>query len=163
MKNKIILVIIGIVIVVGGVYAWSYSAKNNASNTSKIKNELGGDNIITVFKSLTCSCCAEYISYLKKEGFEVKVENTDNMLAIKEKYNVPSDAESCHTSVIGNYVVEGHVPFVAIKKLLTEKPTLDGIALPGMIPGSPGMSGPARTDLKVVGISKGQITDFIAF
>ncbi|MDO8436207.1 MAG: DUF411 domain-containing protein [bacterium] len=179
MQKKIILIIVGLVIIGGVFYVSSSLLKNNTANISNIKNELGGDNKITVFKSPTCSCCADYIKYLKKEGFDVKVENVNNMLSIKEKYQVPTELESCHTSIIratakdeegdlssspvGNYFVEGHVPIEVIKKLLTEKPALDGIALPGMPSGAPGMSGPKTGEFKIYGISKGEITEFTTF
>ena len=160
MNKNIIILIIGLVFLGGVFYVWSSIAKNNTAN---ISNGLGKDNKITVFKSPTCGCCGDYINYLKKEGFDVKVENVNNMLSVKEKYQVPTELESCHTSVAGNYFIEGHVPVEVIKKLLTEKPALDGIALPGMPSGSPGMSGPKTGEFKIYGISKGEITEFTTF
>ncbi|MEK9186202.1 MAG: DUF411 domain-containing protein, partial [Patescibacteria group bacterium] len=80
---------------------------------------------ITVFKSPTCDCCGEYISYLKDEGFKVAVQNVQNRSEIKEKYGIPAEMESCHTAVMGNYFIEGHVPVSAINKLITEKPVID--------------------------------------
>ena len=160
MNKKIILLIIGLVFLGGVFYVWSSIAKNNTAN---ISNGLGKDNKITVFKSLTCGCCGGYVDYLKKEGLDVKVENTNDMLSIKEKYQIPSEVESCHTSSIGGYFVEGHVPIEVIKKLLTEKPALDGIALPGMPMGSPGMGGNKMGEFKIYGISKGEITEFTTF
>ena len=160
MNKNIIILIIGLVFLGGVFYIWSSTDKNNTAN---ISNGLGEDNKITVFKSPTCGCCGTYISYLKKEGFDVKVENVNNMLSIKEKYQIPTELESCHTSAVGNYFIEGHIPVEVIKKLLTEKPTLDGIALPGMPSGSPGMSGPKTGEFKIYGISKGEITEFTNF
>ncbi len=80
------------------------------------------------------------MKYLQDQGFDVKVVNTDDT-SIKAQEGVPKDLRSCHTSVIGDYFVEGHVPVEAIRKLLAEKPAIKGIALPGMPAGAPGMGG----------------------
>ncbi|PIR78701.1 MAG: CopG family transcriptional regulator [Candidatus Magasanikbacteria bacterium CG10_big_fil_rev_8_21_14_0_10_36_16] len=96
---------------------------------------------ITVYKSQTCGCCGVYITYLRNRGFDVNVETMDDMDAIKKKYDIPKDKQSCHTSIIDDYVVEGHVPLEAINKMLDKKPTINGIALPDMPAGSPGMPG----------------------
>jgi hypothetical protein len=66
----------------------------------------------------------------------------DDVTPIKERLGVPDDLWSCHTAMVGGYVVEGHVPLVAVRRLLAKKPAVTGIALPGMLEGSPGMSGP---------------------
>ena len=96
---------------------------------------------VIVYKSASCGCCANYISLLEQEGYEVETIITSNMSSIKEKYNIPNNMEACHTSIFGDYVVEGHVPFAAINKLLREEPDIRGISLAGMPLGSPGMSG----------------------
>jgi hypothetical protein len=61
------------------------------------------------------------------------------MMAVKKRLGVPDDAASCHTTKVGNYVVEGHVPAADIKRLLAQKPKARGIAVAGMPMGSPGM------------------------
>lgn len=96
---------------------------------------------ITVYKTSTCGCCNNYVSYLKREGFEVEAVDVNNMNSIKAEYKIPHGLGSCHTSIIGDYVVEGHVPAESITKLLEEKPDIAGIALSGMPSGSPGMPG----------------------
>jgi len=95
-----------------------------------------------VYRSPTCSCCEAWIAYLKSKGFDTTVIATDDIAAVKDKMHVPADMQSCHTAVIGGYVVEGHVPAEAIAKLLAERPNVVGIAAPGMPDGSPGMPGP---------------------
>ena len=109
---------------------------------------------ITVFYSPTCSCCKEYIPYLRKQGFSVEAKSTADMLSIKEQYQIPSEIESCHTAIIGDYFVEGHMPIEAIKKLLEEKPDILGIALPGMPQGSPGMGGIKKASFQIYGLSR---------
>ncbi len=94
---------------------------------------------ITVFRSPTCGCCGQWIEHAKAAGFQVKDEVTEDMDAIKQRYGVPQSLISCHTTVVGDYVVEGHIPAEDVQKLLTEKPDIAGIAVPGMPIGSPGM------------------------
>ena len=96
---------------------------------------------ITVYKSPTCGCCVGYISELEKQGFKVNAIITEGMNSIKEKYNIPREMQSCHTSIIGGYFIEGHIPIEVVNKLLEEKPEIDGIALPDMPSGTPGMPG----------------------
>ncbi len=94
---------------------------------------------ITVFRSPTCSCCGQWIAHAEAAGFQVKDEITEDMSAIKQQYGVPDSLTSCHTTVVGDYVIEGHVPAEDVKRLLAEKPDIAGIAVPGMPVGSPGM------------------------
>lgn len=94
---------------------------------------------ITVFRSPTCGCCGQWIEHARAAGFQVKDEVTEDMEAIKQQYGVPQSLTSCHTTVVGDYVVEGHVPAEDVQKLLIEKPDVAGIAVPGMPIGSPGM------------------------
>lgn len=95
----------------------------------------------TVYKSPYCGCCEGYIARLGKAGVEVTVKNVEKLEIVKRMTGVPEQLESCHTMTIGGYVVEGHVPLAAVKRLLAERPDIHGIALPGMPQGSPGMGG----------------------
>jgi len=54
---------------------------------------------------------------------------------------VPDDLAACHTAELSGYVVEGHIPAAALKRLLAEKPKAAGLAVSGMPVGSPGMEG----------------------
>jgi hypothetical protein len=96
---------------------------------------------IEVFKTPSCGCCYGYVLFLEEEKFAVKQTDMRNLHSVKKKYNIPLEMQSCHTSVLGKYFIEGHVPLEAIKKLLKEQPDIDGIALPGMPIGTPGMPG----------------------
>lgn len=96
---------------------------------------------VTVYKSSTCGCCRLYVGYLEQMGYEVNVEDTENMDEVKARYDIPEDKRSCHTTVIDDYFVEGHIPIEAVKKMMTDKPAIKGIAMPGMPSGSPGMPG----------------------
>ena len=98
--------------------------------------------LATVYRSPSCGCCEDWVTYLKANGFDATVISTDDVDALKDKMHIPADMQSCHTALIGGYVVEGHAPVEAIAKLLADKPDVIGIAAPGMPQGSPGMSGP---------------------
>ncbi len=83
------------------------------------------------------------------------------MSSIKKKYQIPHNMEGCHTGVIGDYFVEGHVPVEAIEELLAEKPAIGGIALPGMPSGSPGMPGQKTEAFKIYALSDGTASEFM--
>ncbi len=97
----------------------------------------------TLYKNPQCGCCEQYANYLRRNGFTVKVVPTHNLSLIRRQagVNVPERLEGCHTTFIDKYVVEGHVPVQTLDKLLTERPAIRGISLPGMPAGSPGMTG----------------------
>jgi hypothetical protein len=107
----------------------------------------------TLYKNPDCACCEKYADYLRSNGFAITVIEARNMTPIKRKYGVSEDLEGCHTTVIGDYVVEGHVPVAAMKRLLKEKPAIKGISLPGMPEGSPGMSGVKEGPFEILAIT----------
>ncbi len=97
---------------------------------------------ITVYKSATCGCCNGWVDHLEQAGYAVETEDRNDMLAVKEQLGVARELGSCHTAVIEGYVIEGHVPGDVIARLLSERPDIAGLAVPGMPIGSPGMEGP---------------------
>jgi hypothetical protein len=97
--------------------------------------------VVTVYKDPGCECCARWVKHLTTNGFSVKVLNTSNVDEIKRTVGVPTALYSCHTGVVGRYVVEGHVPADLIRKIIAEKSPALGLAVPGMVTGSPGMEG----------------------
>lgn len=99
----------------------------------------GSDATLVVYKSPTCGCCVSWAEYMEESGFDVEVRDVEDMAAIKAKYGVGRNVSSCHTAVIGDYVIEGHVPAEDVTRLLAERPVVLGIAVPGMPTGSPGM------------------------
>lgn len=94
---------------------------------------------VKVWKSPTCGCCGKWAQHLRDNGFTVKEINTPSMAAIKRSVGIGPKLASCHTAIVGDYVIEGHVPAQDIKRLLSEKRTITGLAVPGMPLGSPGM------------------------
>jgi hypothetical protein len=107
-------------------------------------HELAGESI-TVYKSPTCGCCTKWVDHLRKHGFKVTTHDTDDMASVKKSLGVPDSLGSCHTAVVGKYLIEGHVPATDIRALLKKKPKVSGLAVPGMPSGSPGMEN-GRTD-----------------
>jgi hypothetical protein len=96
---------------------------------------------VDVFKSATCGCCAKWVDHMRKAGFTVHVTDLDEaeLQKIKARYGVPESAKSCHTARVAGFTVEGHVPASEVKRLLSQKPQVAGLAVPGMPLGSPGM------------------------
>ena len=95
---------------------------------------------VDIYSSPFCGCCIKWGDYLQNNGYKVTHHKNDDFMAIKEKYKIAPQNQSCHTGVIEGYAVEGHVPLSAINWLLENKPKdVVGISTPGMPIGSPGM------------------------
>jgi hypothetical protein len=94
---------------------------------------------LVVTKDPTCGCCSGWVDHVRSQGFYVEVVETSQLNRIKARLAVPTNLYSCHTGEVGGYVVEGHVPASAIKRLVSERPQIVGVAVPGMPVGSPGM------------------------
>ncbi|HVL56509.1 MAG TPA: DUF411 domain-containing protein [Burkholderiaceae bacterium] len=108
-----------------------------------------------LYKTPQCGCCDEYANYLRDNGFDVTVEPTNELAQISQQAGVPEELEGCHTMLLQDYVVSGHVPVDIVHKLLAERPPIAGITLPGMPSGSPGMSGPKTESFKIYAIPQG--------
>lgn len=114
--------------------AWAGAVWTAAQSTAKPQ--------MTVYKSVTCGCCKNWVEHMKANGFDVKSIDVDDIDKVKLDNGVPASAESCHTGLVNGYIVEGHVPADAVMKMLKEKPAIAGIAVPGMPIGAPGMEMP---------------------
>jgi hypothetical protein len=114
----------------------------------------GAGEHVTVYRVASCGCCSKWVDHLKGAGFSVTdivVENRDDSPARKR---VPKELQSCHTATVGKYVVEGHVPADVIKDLLRQQPDVEGIAVPGMPAGSPGMESPNPQPYEIIAFDK---------
>jgi hypothetical protein len=152
--NKIILVIAFLVVAISGYYiTFRNTPDSKGSSETRVK--------ATVYKSPTCSCCLGHAGYLKGEGFEVDNVVVDDIESIKDEYDIPYNMRSCHTTIIGDYFIEGHMPIEAVNKLLTEKPDIDGISLPDMPAGSPGMPGIKREEFIIYSLTDGNSEEFM--
>ncbi len=110
---------------------------------------------VTLYKDPQCGCCEGYADYLRSNGFEVSIVPTHDLPLLDDKYGIPTDLQPCHLSLIGGYVVGGHVPIKVVNRLLSEKPNITGITLAGMPLGSPGMNGEKTEPFKIYEIAKG--------
>jgi hypothetical protein len=110
---------------------------------------------VTLYKNPQCPCCEGHAAYLNKNGFSVDIVETDDLLAMFREAQVPSRLEGCHLIKMDGYVVIGHVPMEAIRKLLTERPKIIGLSIPGMPVGLPGMEGPRSGPIAVYEIAPG--------
>lgn len=111
---------------------------------------------ITVYKSPTCGCCKEWVTYLEEEGFKVTAIDSSDVDAIKVKYGLPDpELKSCHTAIVDDYIVEGHVPASDIQRLLKTRPTnIKGLSAPGMPMMSPGMASRTPKDYAVLSFTE---------
>jgi hypothetical protein len=116
---------------------------------------------VTVYKDASCGCCKKWIEHMQASGFTVDAHDSADMDAVKDHYGVPSGVRSCHTALVGSYVVEGHVPASDIDRMLKEQPKAAGLAVPGMVTGSPGMEGSVSKPYAVLAFQKtGATTTF---
>lgn len=100
--------------------------------------------VMKVFKTPTCGCCKGWVAHLEEAGFEVEVEDLNDLTPVKDRMGVPTELRSCHTAEIDGLVIEGHVPAETIRQVMADRGNLAGIAVPGMPIGSPGMEMPGR-------------------
>lgn len=131
-----------------GVRGGGDSADAGAGNAALASSADSG--AVVVYKSPACGCCGDWVDHLRTNGFEVRVEDRDDLRPVKAELGVPSDLAACHTAVVDGYVVEGHVPAADVRRLLEERPDVAGVAVPGMPVGSPGMEGPREERYSVV-------------
>jgi hypothetical protein len=122
-----------------GLLAALPAARSPSSNTAP-------PDTITVFKSPTCGCCADWVDHIREHGFAVIVRDMADVTPVKNASGVPQALRSCHTAKGAGYVFEGHVPADLMARVLRERPTVRGLAVPGMPVGSPGMEAGGRKD-----------------
>lgn len=158
--SKITITSIAIASILGGAYYLSstpgtnnaISVSNNSVTTpdttkatlvstwdKETEPNYSGTKEITVYRSPNCGCCGGWVEHARKHGFKVEDIITDDLEAVKQKYNLPPELAACHTTIVDGYVMEGHIPVDDIKRFLTEKPEFVGLAVPGMPIGTPGM------------------------
>ncbi|WP_149536703.1 DUF411 domain-containing protein [Siccirubricoccus phaeus] len=118
---------------------------------------------VTLHKSPQCGCCEDYAAYLRRNGFAVDVRPTHDLATLSREAGIPEELDGCHIAVVEGYVVGGHVPVEAIRRLLAERPPLRAITLPGMPLGSPGMGGRKQEPFTIRAVAKdGSISVYMA-
>lgn len=118
--------------------------------------------LATLFKNPQCTCCEGYAQYLRANGYEVRVVSTHDLPMIQQRQGVPAGLEGCHTTLIAGYFIDGHVPISTFNRLLEQRPVLNGITLPGMPTGSPGMGGPKTGPFTIQAVAPGGRTSVYA-
>lgn len=111
--------------------------------------------LATLFKNPQCGCCEGYADYLRSNGYQVKVIPSNDLPLIQHRQGVPAGLEGCHETLIGGYFIDGHVAIKDVNRLLAERPNINGITLPGMPMGTPGMGGQKMGPLKIYAVAKG--------
>ena len=111
---------------------------NAQESTAKNQGNIDIPKVIS-YRSASCCCCKKWVNHLRDNGLEVIDNIVEDVSVTKKQYQIPNNLRSCHSAQIANYTIEGHVPIQSINKLFKEKPSISGIAVPGMPHGSPGM------------------------
>lgn len=112
-------------------------------------------NLVTVYRVKTCGCCGKWVEHLKQAGFKVSDRIVDEVARVDGRNRVPEPLRTCHVAFLGPYAIEGHVPADVIKDLLKRKPRgVDGLAVPGMPLGSPGMESPFPQHYEILAFDK---------
>lgn len=117
---------------------------------------------VQVFKLPTCGCCRTWVKYLEASGFPVKATDTMELITIRAEHGVPPKLAGCHTALVSGYVIEGHVSVAEIERLLTERPAIKGLVVPGMPQGAPGMEGIASERYEVLALHNDGTTSVYA-
>ena len=125
------------------------------AHLTTLDSSLANQHEMVVYKSATCGCCKEWISYIERAGFSVSAIDTDELDAVKTKHGLTDPSlKSCHTAIVDGYVIEGHVPVNDIERLLAERPAIVGLTAPGMPMMSPGMASETPKDYDVLAFDK---------
>lgn len=135
-KNQLYLLIIIALIGVLGYQAWNIVGADQRTTRKKQIAE------VVMYKSPGCTCCNRWAAHMEEAGFSVAVKPIKNLAAFKREHGISRQMASCHTALVGGYVIEGHVPAKDVKRLLKNQPKAIGLAAPGMPLGSPGMPSP---------------------
>lgn len=116
---------------------------------------LAGPMQVTLYKNPQCGCCEGYANYLRKNGFAVKIVPTNDLVTMGREAGVSEELDGCHITKVDGYIVIGHVPIDAVRKLLAERLKIVGISIPGMPMGLPGMEGPRSGPIPIYEIVPG--------
>jgi hypothetical protein len=143
-KGKSLWPVLAVMVAIVMFAIWS-----DVPATSQSEAEAMAD--VVVYKTPICDCCDKWVEHLRDNGFEVSVLSVRNTEEVRKRVGVPGGLASCHTAVVSDYWIEGHVPADLVQQLMAEKPAnIRGMSAPRMSPGSPGMEGPNVTEYKVL-------------
>jgi hypothetical protein len=154
------LVLVVAIIAAGMAMTFLLSSRSGSSDRAPDPS-VGGDQLVyEVHRSPACGCCGEYEDYLRANGVTVRSVLRNDLEPLRQQLKIQDEFSSCHTMLVGGYFVEGHVPIEAIRALLALRPAIDGISLPGMPAGSPGMGGIKQQPFLVYAITDGAAEEF---
>lgn len=159
-RTSIIASLIVALVLVGGAYMLGRSGDERGTSIAPVAQAASLEGAeVTVYRSPSCGCCGGHVDAMQAAGANVTVEmlNEVELQAVKERYQIPMNKQSCHTSVVDGYVVEGHVPIEALAQLRAERPDVRGVTLPGMPIGTPGMPGRQTMPYVVQTLDEGDI------
>ncbi len=143
---------LGTALLVAGVGAMLVNRSAEAVDTSAPSAAVaepgirGNGETIVVYRSPTCGCCKAWEDHMRAAGYTIESHEMMDVTPAKNEHGVPAPLRSCHTATVDGYVFEGHVPAEDVARVLAERPDINGLAVPGMPPGSPGMDVPGRAD-----------------
>ncbi|WP_404362840.1 DUF411 domain-containing protein [Marinobacter sp.] len=150
------------IVFAAGATTLALQANESADSTAPLASVSSDGPAITIYKNPNCGCCQSWAEHLDAHGFETTIVETDNLNGVKQEHGVPRSVASCHTALIGDLVIEGHVPASDIVAYL-ENPRFNtvGLSVPGMPHGSPGMETGRKDDYEVLAFnSNGQTRVF---
>lgn len=140
--------LLGLFAMVGGVILTGCDRKTavaggGRSDRAGPASPRGDARAMLVYRDPECGCCEAWAEIAREAGYRVTIENRTDMADVKALHGVPVRLASCHTAIIAGYAIEGHVPMRHVAKLLGDRPRdIQGLAVPGMPRGSPGMEMP---------------------
>jgi hypothetical protein len=152
-KNRTYLVAAALLAIAAIAGAFWFSGGDSA--------QAGNGHKVVVYKTPLCGCCGQWSHYLRREGYDVELHSLDDLSEMFEENGVPANLQSCHLAFSDGYFIVGHVPVEVIQKLTDERPEIDGISLPGMPAGSPGMPGQKDEAWTFYSLDDGQADEFI--
>lgn len=158
--NRVLLASFAVALALGGALA--VTATGGSLLSAGGAAAVAEARTVTLYKNPQCSCCEAYADYLRDSGFKVTVKPTHNLSLMSREAGIPDDFQGCHLAYIDDYAVSGHVPVNVVNRLLSERPAIKGITLPGMPEGSPGMTGTKSEPFTIYEISRGAPKVYVA-
>jgi hypothetical protein len=148
-------------LVAGSLAAVALAACAPQGAATRVAGAGAAPMVVEIHRSPTCTCCHGHAEHLRMHQVVVKEVEREDLPDFKAEIGVPGDMQSCHTTLVDGYFVEGHVPVEAIRHLLETRPDVDGITLPGMPAGSPGMGGEKEEPWVIYSVTDGETEEFL--
>lgn len=159
MKSIFVITTVVVLAAVGGVtFAAMTSAE--APEQADVVAAATGSKAITIYRDPNCGCCDAYAEYLEANGYQVTRVDDPDFDKRSIAAGVPEQGLGCHLAEVDGYVVSGLVPAEIIERLISERPDITGITLPGMPANAPGMSPEKTGTLKTYAFGEDGVTVF---